>query len=368
MSTSPFFQACGGREALRLTIGGAEPVEFFQPVVIVGSNPRADVVLPGGADKSLLFALIEGRLFALPLASTEPVLCNDELCRPGWVELDDEFQVNNVRVQAVNPRQPGNSHPDYDPIASGGARDSDLHFEPLPPFRSKKNPTRLAVLPRLTLVGRSEQVKFKIGHDGIEPLHAALLRTPSGPWIVDLTLRGRTFINDNAITTARLRSGDRLGLGGVELIAHVQDRSDAVVPAPAMNDSTVAPILQEVAKFQQQTFEQFREMLGTMTQMFGSVLSEHREFVKDEFSKRDRVSQNPPPPPPALAPAPKVPKPIQPTPHVTPIPQPAPGYAAPPANMELHSWLHDQLGNLERQQMSRWKRWVDKLRKKSRNG
>jgi len=363
---SPFFQACGGREAVRIAVGGDAAREFLQPVIIVGSDPRADVVLPAPcADKALAFVLLDGRLFAMPLALHDAVTRNDELCRAGWVGLGDEFQFHGLSVQPLNPKQPHNLHPDYDPLSSEGARDSDLHFEPLPPFRHKNAP-RLAVLPRLTLIGRGEPAKFKINFDGIEPIHALLLRITGGPWIVDLTLHGRTLVNDNSVRAARLRGGDRVGLGSVDLIAHVNDGGDAVVPAPGLADSAVGPILQQVAQFQQQTFEQFREMLGSVSAMFGTVLNEHREYVREEFNRRDRVEAVPPPPPPALKAAPK-PRPA-PAETITPITPPAPGYSAPPPNVELHSWLHDQLGSLEKQQQGRWQRLIDRFRKLPRNG
>jgi hypothetical protein len=368
MTPSAFFQACGGREAIRFDAGGER--SFAAPVILAGCDPRCDIVVPNGRTGiALAFILFDGRLFALPLGSGEPILRNDaELCRAGWVEEGDVFHFDHFAVRPLNPRQPGGKVPDFDPLTSDGARSTDLHFEPRPEFRSRKAPPRLAVLPRLTIIGRYEPARFKINYDGVEPIHAAILRTDSGPWLVDLALRNSTLVNDGPVSAARLRSGDCVSIGNVELIAHVggDDRSapPTIVVAAPSPDASVAPILQQVAQFQQQTFEQFREMLGSVTEMVGSLMSEHRQFVREELARLERTALPAAPAQPQLKAAPPPAKPFIPPATVTPIHAPGPGASAPPPNVGLHLWLQEQIGNLEKSQSSRWQRLVERFRKK----
>lgn len=333
---SPFFQACGGREAIRIAVDGVERY-FDTPVILAGSEPRCDLVLPHAPPLACVFVLFEGRLFTVP--------------------LDDEHVDG---LEPLNYRHSGGS----DPFASDGHRSTDLHFET---FQSRKS-GRLAVTPRLMLVGRGEPARFKINFDGVEPVHALVMRTSNGPWIADLTRRDLTLVNDGPVSAARLRTGDRVSIGRVELTAHVNDERSIVLAPPQPVDS-VGPILQQVAQFQQQTFEQFREMLGSMTQMFGAVLNEHRQFVKEEFARLEQRTAPPPavppvpqlsaPPPPATPPPP----PYTPPATVTPIPSAGPGHSAPPPNVELHAWLQNQVSNLEKAENSRWKKLLERFTK-----
>jgi hypothetical protein len=367
MAASPFFRACGGRVPVRFGVGHRE-VAVAVPVIIAGTDPRAELLLPAGPPAALAFFLVEGRLFAVPLERCEPVLRNEAVAAADWVAEGDRFEIAGCEIVPLNPLQPGTVPDDSDPQSTGGARDTDLRFEPATQSRSRKP---LAIFPRLTLVGRSDPARFKINFEGVAAVHAAILRTPSGPWIADLTRRDLTLVNDGPVSAAKLRSGDLVSLGGVELIASVKETQTAPVPLEA----ALGPMLSQVAQFQQQTFDQFREMLGSMTQMFGSVLQEHREFVKEEFARLERVQGQaggaplPPPPAPALKAAePKPSVPYVPPETVTPIHAPAPGHSAPPPNVELHAWLQSQVANLEKVRNTRWKRMLQRFKKKTKNG
>lgn len=360
---SPFFQACGGIEAIRVALDHEEQA-FMVPVILAGRDPRCDLVLESGTAVALAFVLYEGRLLALPLMQAGPIVLNDGLLRAGWIDPGDTIQIGPHTLTPLNPHQPGSREPDLDPLANNSAFPTDLHFEPSAAFRSRKIPTKLAISPRLMLIGRGEPARFKINYDGVEPVHALVIRTGVGPWLVDLTRRDRTLVNDGPVTAARLRTGDRAGIGSVELIAHVA--TDQVTSLASTTTDSVGPILQQVAQFQQQTFEQFREMLGSMTQMFGAVLNEHRQFVKEEFARLERsVGPSPGELPQLGSPPPAVPPPAEYTPPatVTPIPSAGPGHSAPPPNVELHAWLQDQVENLEKAETSRWKKLLERFRK-----
>ncbi|CAN5155892.1 hypothetical protein BH11PLA2_BH11PLA2_42260 [soil metagenome] len=366
MTTTRFFQLCGGLEPLRVAVTAPDGVSTLQtfatPFLRIGSDPKADLVIGLAAPLELALVMVEGHLYALPLDETGTHTA-------GWVEPGVVLTVGDSTLKVLNPVQ-SPQRPDLDPLDRDGHPVPAVHFETRGKFRSRKP---LEVGPRLLLIGRSEPAKFKINHPAIRLVHAAILRTPSGPWIIDLSLCGETLLNDGTIAAAPLRTGDRVSLAEVELLAQVQTLSAvATVPAAAAPlDSAVGPILQQVALFQQQTFEQFREMLGSMTEMFGSVLNEHRQFVREEFARLERIGTAPlPPGPPAvpqIAPV-AVPPPVPvfkaPTPPETVehIHAEAPGASAPPANAGMHLWVQEQIGTLEKLQSTRWQRLLEKFR------
>ena len=69
-------------------------------------------------------------------------------------------------------------------------------------------------------VGRATGADFIIDAALISRVHCRLTALPSGELEVrDLESTNGTFINGQRIETARLSSGDRLGVGRVELVA-----------------------------------------------------------------------------------------------------------------------------------------------------
>ena len=69
-------------------------------------------------------------------------------------------------------------------------------------------------------VGRATGADFIIDAALISRVHCRLTALPSGELEVrDLESTNGTFINGQRIETARLLSGDRLGVGRVELVA-----------------------------------------------------------------------------------------------------------------------------------------------------
>lgn len=70
-----------------------------------------------------------------------------------------------------------------------------------------------------TLVGRGEGATLRLGDAGISRQHATIRRENLDYWVVDLGSANGSFVNDTALTTARvLRHGDRLQFAGSTLL------------------------------------------------------------------------------------------------------------------------------------------------------
>ena len=69
-------------------------------------------------------------------------------------------------------------------------------------------------------IGRATGADFIVDAPLVSRVHCRLTALPSGELEVhDLDSTNGTFINGSRIETARLASGDRLGVGRVELVA-----------------------------------------------------------------------------------------------------------------------------------------------------
>lgn len=74
-------------------------------------------------------------------------------------------------------------------------------------------------LQEFNLIGRSDEATIKIEDTGVSRQHATIRREGGHYWLVDLGSANGTYVNDTALTTARvLRDGDRVQFGAHSLL------------------------------------------------------------------------------------------------------------------------------------------------------
>jgi len=66
-------------------------------------------------------------------------------------------------------------------------------------------------------IGRSTGAEFMLDAPLVSRLHCQLSATPEALEVKDLDSTNGTFVNDTRVTSAKLRTGDRLKVGRVEL-------------------------------------------------------------------------------------------------------------------------------------------------------
>ena len=380
-----FFEDCGGREPLRVELwpqGGGVSVtaEFRKPYVLVGRGRGADMGVDNDdtALRQLYFQLLGGRLYAVQLSDEYPTARGDQLWRSGWVSPDDRFGVHRTNLRVMNPDQGSGGDAGDNPQAVARSREPLFTLEcgrPTDPARSVTN------FRPLLLIGRAAPSKVRVRHRSLCPTHAAVVSTPRGFWLVDLSYEGGTRVNGEPVSVARLRHGDEFHCGDVPFRFGLPSHSDRagrttlVVPAssalaalgpadPASPDTLqVRAVLDQVAQVQQHSFEQFRQVLGTVMQMVGVVMADQRAFVKDELDRMERLTlalarpQHAAPPTqglalPALAAAPD---PASPALAPARLPAAAPPVPPPSAtDVHLHNWVESQLQGLQRDQDTLW--------------
>ncbi|MEI6534204.1 MAG: adenylate/guanylate cyclase domain-containing protein [Verrucomicrobiaceae bacterium] len=80
---------------------------------------------------------------------------------------------------------------------------------------------RLYPLDEFNLIGRSDDASIKLDDNGVSRQHATIRCEGSHYWLVDLGSANGTYVNDSAITNARvLRDGDRVQFGANMLLFH----------------------------------------------------------------------------------------------------------------------------------------------------
>jgi pSer/pThr/pTyr-binding forkhead associated (FHA) protein len=374
-----FALACGKTNATRLEVfwpdGSASASDFIRPFVLIGRDRRADLYLPDShvSSRHLYLQLFDGRLFGVCLTDRATLTANGQAWKFGWLRAGDELACGPItlRILATGGRETDDP-PTTTPITPT-AGPPLFAFEPL---ASRSNPPRqFAYRQNLVIIGQSNPSDFRIHHPDVSRCHAALVQTPAGLWAVDLLSRVGLTVNGTRVAAAAVRDGDTLSFGRVSVRLRVpgekpENSSSALVlgenqplaPPPQM----IEPILDQVAALQRQTFEQFQELLGTMMQMVSGMMNEQRAFLREELDRLERLTssasqpshspQPPPPPPPKSLPA---------APPAASAPPPAtrPVAGRPQLDeVQLHAWLEQRLGTINKQQSAVWQRFVRMLK------
>jgi pSer/pThr/pTyr-binding forkhead associated (FHA) protein len=195
---------------------------------------------------------IAGRLFCVDLASRtrlhfEP---QDEIRSRGWLAPGQGLRVGRFRL--VLPITGDSDLPtpiDWDPTESEAP--ASLQEAPLPavqmemPIRSGRGKTFWRMNGQIALVGRADACQLVLSHENISRIHAALVRTPAGLWVVDLRARHGILVNGIRVVWAWLDEGDLVKLGPFGFRVHYDTlpdklrRLDVPLSAGSVNEASV---------------------------------------------------------------------------------------------------------------------------------
>jgi hypothetical protein len=390
-------------EPLRLLVEGpgdeaSSVYDFHQPFALIGHHERADLRLPHPeiSQRQLYLQVLGGRVFGVHLSPRVPTWWDGTARASGWITKDETIAFGPYQLRLLLPAleatedeslvDPLAITPDGEPVA-------------LELLREGATPLRGAINRTLALIGHSLPCKVRIRDPRVSSVHGSFVRTPDGLWVVDLCGREGIRVNGIIARAALLEDGDIIELGGRRIRVRYEMQPSAgtadLMPVGAEEhfpwavdetpDPTIAPlavpggadmaalervlgpVLDRFTDFQNQTFEQFQTMLTAFMQMLGSMMTEQRQFVREEFQRIERLVQAgnalPGPAPAALAPAaPQSPE-ARPDNGMAP---PAPSLPPPsttPSDAQMHLWLQGRIDSLRDQRASMWQRLLGFLRR-----
>lgn len=241
-----FLEATGASGPLRLcvevvgsVVGGSEPGAraFAQPFVVVGRDPRCDLVLehPEVSPRHVYFQVVNGRVLYLDLGSRSGVSHAGKRRRVGWLAREESLRVGPYRVRLQGGDVAGE-------VPTGvPAADAPLAFEDarlggaLGLELSHRAVRRTDCEARwgLALIGSGADCPIRLIDPSVATYHAALIRTPAGAWVVDLLGEGGARHNGRAARSAKLAVGDALQLGhSVIRVTRIPTANPRPVPVP----------------------------------------------------------------------------------------------------------------------------------------
>lgn len=206
-----FFRDCRAipdRELWIRVPGKPDPlrVPLNRPFLIVGRNSSCDVQIedPGIHDFELYIQWIEGRVVCAPLGPStqaEPA--------PAFLSAKPKvFGSLSVCVPGIEE-----TLATLDPQQRQARLGAEIPLVQLKFSAVQQQDNFWSVDREITLVGRGAHCKLRLDHDAIPATLAAIVRSSTGCWLIDLSMDGLVKTNHVARRVVALDIGDRLEFG-----------------------------------------------------------------------------------------------------------------------------------------------------------
>jgi len=229
-----FRTACGLRAPLGLecegpisSAAGSFDRSFDCPYVLVGRDPESDLILDDGqvSRRHAILQVVAGQVFVFDLQSRSKVCWEGEEAprSRGWLVDGRSIRIGPYRIRRSGSQvvadPPGEFDGDHSPLEPERSEADPL------PRAALELPIRLGVAPslwrmesRLTFVGRSDPCQLVLADDSVSRIHAHLVRTPFGVWVIDLQAREGTHVNGERVRWAWLGEGDAVRIGSFTFV------------------------------------------------------------------------------------------------------------------------------------------------------
>ncbi len=249
-----FLNACGIKDSLRLVVEGPEGVDsrwFPQPFVVIGRDPRADLLLddPQISRRHAYLQAVGGWLFWVDLESRTGTRTEAGLQKSGWLTGNGFLAIGPYRIR----RRPSATDPvGGEPVPGEPPGDLPLAAqaysrEPLPEVALEflNGPSQSTLWPMhrlMSMIGSAKGCKFRLTDRSVSAIHASLLRTPSGLWVVDLRGENSISVNGMPSRSSELVDGDVLSIGRYQI------RMRCRYPMRGLADGTSDPAREPIGR------------------------------------------------------------------------------------------------------------------------
>ncbi|MFN0053629.1 MAG: FHA domain-containing protein [Planctomycetales bacterium] len=322
----PFFDACGGRQRISVVVrrrGSDNPPEthvFQQPFLLIGRCPENDLSLLHSSVgfRHLYLQLRDGRWYFVNLARLSNVVSATREAATGWFDPGDALTIGPYTVTHVTDASLSQLRPMPPALEEAG---------PLPPIeldmvnsRSGSRGLRTRkIVQAITLIGGSRKCDLCLRDDTISRIHAALVLTHQGLWVVDLLGRNGVLVDDCPVYWKQIREGSilqvgrfrfRMRLGTLPALtgpraavapspemtltvpaAHSPSTAPAAVPLGGLSEQGVMEMFRQMAEMQNQFFQHSQMQMQLMAQMLAHLERTQQESVRKDLARIDDITR-----------------------------------------------------------------------------
>jgi pSer/pThr/pTyr-binding forkhead associated (FHA) protein len=199
-------------------------VKVQRPFALVGRSPDADIAIDDRAASArhAYFHLDHRGVYAVDLVTRTGTRIRGSDQLVGWLRPGDWIEIAGRRIELLRVRLDGHT---VDPLPCHAELLADtvrptLAEVTLEPRRAGESPWVLGS--ELVFLGWSASCGIQVKDAAVARTHCALVRAPSGAFLVDLCGR-QTWVEDRPIRGATaLHDGDLITLGSTQFTVHIE--------------------------------------------------------------------------------------------------------------------------------------------------
>ena len=325
-----FLEACGATGPLRFewvdpTTAELRSRDIEQAAFVVGHDPTADLVLddPSVEPYHAFFQVIDGRLFAFDLGSTDGLRWGEIPRRAGWVNRREPLGIGRNTIRLVGGDREGESIVEPAPTSSRYVSRLNLQRVVLEygvATEGKDSRYQREALDRvLLLAGSSERCKLRVGGQHVASFAFAMIRTPKGLWMTNILPGAGATINGALCRFTRLEDDDVVQIGQCRIRVIYNDTGktpmaqaplrqatanlgssilpraigEMVMPSDELShDVLLQPLLEMAGSDLGMPSSPFGHALVLMVRLLGDVHRDHLTLVRDELAEIRRLSRD----------------------------------------------------------------------------
>ena len=327
-----FLEACGATGSLRFqwsdpTTAEVCSREIERAAFVVGRHPAADLALddPSVEPYHAFFQVVEGRLFAFDLGTTEGLRWGEVPRAAGWVSRGQTLKIGRYAIRLVGgdqdePKSVAQPAPTTVRYVSR-LNLPGVFLEYRVATEGKDVRYQREVLDRaLMLAGSSDRCKLRVAGPDVPKFICPLVRTPAGLWMTNIHPSEGATVNGAFCRFTRLEDEDVVQLGQLESSSHLrrspplpttvqvadfpasvntrpagQPRAHRRVATPVDETSPVSlmqPLLEMAGSELDPQSSPFGQALVLMVRLLGDVHRDHLTLVRDELAAIRRLSED----------------------------------------------------------------------------
>jgi hypothetical protein len=163
----------------------------------------------------------------------------------------------------------------------------------------------------VTLIGASPQCELFLDDESVSKVHASLVLTTHGMWVIDLLGRGGVLVDGRPVHWKQVYDGTILQIGCFQLrvrfdssrfspSVRIENRTVAgnvpvafsgTVSAGSLSEGTVLALIGQLAQMQNQFFEQSRLQMQWMSEMISHVGRAQQESARRDIARIEDITQ-----------------------------------------------------------------------------
>ncbi|MGQ0634155.1 MAG: FHA domain-containing protein [Planctomycetaceae bacterium] len=312
----PFFEACGGPTAVSLAVQRTGSLDapstylFRQPFVLIGRCVESDLALvdPAVGFRHLYLQYIGGRWFFVNLTQLLRIASTERGAASGWFDPGTEIDIGPYTVSHLGepPRAPTRASATALTLASA----SDLplvELELLNPSRETERRQICRVSNGITLLGACRQCDVWLRDTSVSKVHASLVLTRQGLWVVDLLGRDGVRVEGRPAYWKQIHDGGELAIGRFRFCVRIGrpgDRSSLrLAPRAAkkglvrrraskgISENSVLRLVEHLTQMQNRFFEHSQMQMQLMTQMLAHLERSQQAAVQKDLTRIDEISR-----------------------------------------------------------------------------